>query len=208
MTTPMISPTPEGRETRGSASRLEVRELTTSENGRTVAGYAAVFDSETDICGIWREKIAKGAFTETLKSADVLALYSHRGDRVLGRSSSGTLRLAEDDKGLAVEIDLPDTTDGRDLAVLIERGDVKGMSFGFITKRQAWDETVEPPLRTIEQVELYEVTITADPQYTDTEIALRTRDAALAELRQHNRAGAGLRLAAKRARHAQIERGL
>ena len=118
------------------------------------------------------------------------------------------MRLTEDDKGLAVEIDLPDTTDGRDLAVLIERGDVKGMSFGFITRKQTWDETVEPPKRTIEEVELYEVTITAFPQYPETEIGMRSLEHFRDERRQHDRTGGGLRIAARRARQAQIERGI
>ena len=208
MTTPATSKTPDGREIRVRDEPLEVRELTTDKKGRTVRGYAAVFDTETDICGCWVEKIAKGAFSKTLQSADVLALYSHRTDRVLGRTTSGTLRLEEDDKGLAVEIDLPDTTDGRDLAVLIERGDVKGMSFGFCTRKQTWDETVEPPKRTIEEVELYEVTITAFPQYPETEIGMRSLEHARNERRQHDREGGSLRIAARRARQLQIERGI
>lgn len=199
---------PDGREIRVLDRKLEVREITAENGGHTVRGYAAVFDTETDICGYWLEKIAPGAFSATLRSADVLALYAHRTDRVLGRTSSGTLRLSEDEKGLAVEIDLPDTTDGRDLAVLIERGDVKGMSFGFCTRKQTWDETVTPPKRTIEEVELYEVTITAFPQYPETEIGLRSLEHFRDERRQHDRQGGSTRIAARRARLAQIERGI
>jgi len=207
MTTP-TSKQPDGRERRVLDRQLEIRELATGENGRTVRGYAAVFSTETDVCGCWIETIAPGAFTKTLRSADVLALYCHREDRVLGRTSSGTLRLGEDDKGLWVEIDLPDTSDGRDLAVLIERGDVKGMSFGFVTRKQTWDETVEPPKRTVEEVDLYEVTITPFPQYPETEIGLRSLQHARDERRQHNRAGASARMAQRRARQAQAERGI
>lgn len=199
---------PDGRERRVLDRPLEIRELTAGADDRTVRGYAAIFDVATDVCGCWIETIAPGAFTATLRSADVLALYSHRTDRVLGRTSSGTLRLTEDSKGLAVEIDLPDTTDGRDLAVLIERGDVKGMSFGFITRKQQWDETVEPPKRTVQEVELIEVTITAFPQYPETEIGLRSLEQFRDERRQHDRAGGGARIAARRARQAQIERGI
>ncbi|MBB4152910.1 hypothetical protein GGQ80_000798 [Sphingomonas jinjuensis] len=190
---------PDGRERRVLDRPLEVRELATGANGRTVRGYAAVFDTQTDIGGCWVETIAPGAFTATLRSADVLALYSHQTDRVLGRTGAGTMRLAEDERGLAVEIDLPDTTDGRDLAVLIARGDVKGMSFGFIARRQVWDETVEPVRRTLEEVELLEVTITAFPQYPETEIGLRSLEHARAERREHDRAGGSARLARKAA---------
>jgi len=95
---------------------------------------------------------------------------------VIGRSTAGTLRMAEDKTGLSVEIDLPDTTDGRDIATLIERGDISGMSFGFIVTKQTWDETGDVPKRTIEAVELHEVSIVAFPAYDDTTIAMRSLD--------------------------------
>jgi HK97 family phage prohead protease len=168
------------KETRASSQAVQ------SENdGKTVAGYAAVFNSPTDICGLWTEVIEPGAFSSALKEGrDVLALYSHELERLLGRQSAGTLRLSEDDKGLAVEIDLPDTSDGRDVAVLVQRGDLKGMSFGFCVTKQEWDETVTPPKRTIMAVDLYEVTITADPAYPDAEIGM----AELAEARSARKA--------------------
>ena len=120
----------------------------------TVAGYAAVFGEVTDIAGYFDEVISPGAFTETLRTADVLAYFDHDRGRILGRSSSGTLRLKEDAKGLSVEIDLPDTSDGRDVRALIERGDIRGMSFGFRVTKEQWDETGEKAKRTILAVDL------------------------------------------------------
>jgi HK97 family phage prohead protease len=105
-------------------------ELRATDNGKTIAGYAAVFNDVADIGGSFREIIAPGAFKDTL-GGDVRALVDHDSGRVIGRSTAGTLRLNEDDKGLKVEIDLPDTSDGRDLAVSLTRGDISGMSFGF-----------------------------------------------------------------------------
>lgn len=204
----MTSPKTEGREIRANVAQLEVRDAASDGGTRTVAGYVAVFGSETDICGWWTEIIAPGAFTRSLRENDVVAISSHDTARVIGRMSSKTMRLEEDDKGLKVEIDLPDTTDGRDLTVLIERGDIKGMSFGFITRKQEWDETVNPPKRTILDVDLVEVTITAFPQYADTEIGLRSLEGARSERREHNKAGAAVRIAERRARQAQIERGI
>lgn len=156
--------------------------------GMTVAGYAAVFNSPADIGDMWQEIIAPGAFAETLRDAnnDVLALYSHEIERLLGRRSSGTLRLNEDTKGLAIEIDLPDTSDGRDVATLIKRGDLKGMSFGFCVTHDEWDETVTPPKRTIHAVDLREVTITASPAYEDTECGMRSLEQAKREREQRN----------------------
>jgi HK97 family phage prohead protease len=148
-------------------------ELRAKDGARMAAGYAALFNSETDIGGYFREVIAPGAFADAI-GGDVLALYDHDMGRVIGRSTAGTLRMTEDDTGLAVEIDLPDTTDGRDLTALMERGDIRGMSFGFMVTKETWDETVEPPLRTIQGLDLIEVSAVARPAYSDTSIALRS----------------------------------
>lgn len=151
-------------------------ELRADGNAKVARGYAALFGSETEV-SFFREVISPGAFTDTLKKADVRALVDHDTGRVIGRSSAKTLRLSEDEKGLFVEIDLPDTSDGRDLATLLERGDISGMSFGFRVTHDEWDETVEPVLRTIHQVELFEVSAVAFPAYPDTELALRSFEA-------------------------------
>lgn len=154
---------------------------------KTAAGYAALFDVETDIGGYFREKIAPGAFSDSITNGDIRALVDHDSGRVIGRSTAGTLRLSEDDKGLAVEIDLPDTSDGRDLAVLLERQDISGMSFGFRVTHDEWDETGEIPTRTIHAVELFEISAVAFPAYADTEIALRSLEDAKREREKHDR---------------------
>lgn len=179
----MTQAKPEGPELRCVVAKVERRAV---DGGKvTVAGYAAVFGEVTDIGGWFTETLARGAFTETLKTSDVRAYFDHDRGRILGRSTAGTLRLTEDTKGLHVEIDLPDTTDGRDVAALIERGDVSGMSFGFAVQRQLWDETVEPPLRTILAVDLREVSIVSEPAYEGATIALRSLEAARKEKREH-----------------------
>ena len=180
-------------ETRTLTRPVEVRAA--GDSGRTIAGYAAVFNSTADIGDSFREIIAPGAFAGSL-GGDVMALIGHDRNRVLGRTTAGTLRLREDDTGLAVEIDLPDTTDGRDLAVLIERGDVSGMSFGFVVTKQSWDETGPVPTRTIQAVNLREVTVTAFPAYDDTSIAMRClADARREDRKHHNQSGYSLRKA-------------
>src|SRR5690606_23636899 len=151
----------------------------------TVAGYAAVFGAAADIAGQFREILAPGAFRDTI-GGDVRALIDHDSGRVIGRTTAGTLRLAEDDVGLAVEIDLPDTQDGRDLATLIARGDISGMSFGFVVTRQEWDDTGDMPTRTILAVDLREVSAVAFPAYDDTSIALRSLESARREKRRRN----------------------
>jgi hypothetical protein len=180
-------------ETRTLSRRLEVR---AGEAGRTIGGYAAVFSSQTVIGDNYREIIAPGAFASALNT-DVRALIDHDSGRVIGRTTAGTLRLREDAVGLAVEIDLPDTGDGRDLGVLIERGDITGMSFGFNVTKQSWDETGDIPTRTIQAVDLHEVSVVAFPAYPDTTIALRSLDEARRERRQHNFSAAAQRLRMK-----------
>lgn len=180
-------------EKRSLTRPLEVR---ASGAARTVAGYAAVFNTLTDIGGYFQERIAPGAFDGALQ-ADVRALFNHDTGRVVGRTKAGTLRLAVDTVGLAVEIDLPDTADGRDLATLIERGDISGMSFGFEVTKQTWDETGAVPVRTVEAVNLYEVSAVAFPAYDDTSIAMRSLDAARKETKAKNFNAAAMRLRMK-----------
>ena len=171
-------------------------ELRADDGGKTIRGYAAVFNEVTDIGASFREIIAPGAFKDTLDK-DIRALVDHDSGRVIGRSTAGTLRLSEDDKGLAVEIDLPDTSDGRDLAVSLQRGDISGMSFGFRVTHDEWDETKEIPTRTIRAVELFEVSAVAFPAYDGTELALRSLDDARKESRRKNFNAAAKRVAMK-----------
>lgn len=152
---------------------LTAPELRADGAVRTITGYAAVFGQDADIGGWWVERIAPGAFRNTL-NGDIRALIDHDSGRVIGRTTSGTLRLKEDERGLAVEIDLPDTQDGRDLATLVERGDISGMSFGFRVLKQEWNESIEPHIRTLLEIELYEVSAVAFPAYDATELALRS----------------------------------
>jgi HK97 family phage prohead protease len=191
-------------ERRALSAPLEVR-----ADGQTVAGYAAVFNSETDIGGMFREKIAPGAFKPSL-NGDVRALWNHDSSNVIGRTKAGTLRLAEDSKGLAVEIDLPDTQVGRDLRENMRLGNVDGMSFGFRVTKQQWDETGDIPVRTIEEVELFEVSAVTFPAYEATEIALRSLDKQREERekKEHNAAAAKARIAARRAAAEQKFRGI
>jgi len=201
---PATKPKTDGRETRAVTIPLELRAAAEGQT-RTAAGYAALFNVETDIGGYFIEKIAPGAFSKSLQQRDCLAVHTHNLGRVVGRKNAGTLDLREDDKGLYFENRLPDTTDGRDLAVQIERGDIAGMSFGFVATRSEWDETVDPPLRTIVEADLYEITYTPLPAYPDTEVGLRSLEHARTERREHNKSAAGSRIA-RRMRLKQTER--
>lgn len=184
-------------------------ELRADESGtKTLTGYAAVFHSPTDIGGYFTEQVAPGAFAETIKG-DVRCLFNHQSGNVLGRTKSGTLRLSEDSHGLRFEVDLPETVLGKDVGTLVARGDISGCSFDFRAMKQSWDDTVDPPKRTLERVEISEVSIVTFPAYADTTVALRSLEAARAEGgNAHNAAAARRRVAEKRAAMEQRIRGI
>jgi len=151
-------------------------ELRAAGSGK-LAGYAAVFDSPSRDLGGFVEVIRPGAFRRSLASADqVRALYDHDSGQVLGRVGAGTLRLREDTRGLAFEVDLPPTTYARDLAALVERGDVAGCSFAFSVTAdgQRWEKRGDHLIRELLDVTLSEITITANPAYPDTSVAKRS----------------------------------
>ncbi|MBS1372065.1 MAG: HK97 family phage prohead protease [Lentisphaeria bacterium] len=170
------------REIRSTAAPVELR---VSGDGRAVlAGYAAVFPDGTDgSCyryGSVTETIAPGAFARALRDKqDVRALFNHDSGNLLGRLSSGTLRLQEDQTGLRYEIDLPDTTQGRDVRTLVERGDLSGSSFAFRVKTETWRKDDTNPncyLREIGDVDLIEVGPVTFPAYAGTQAAMRSED--------------------------------
>jgi HK97 family phage prohead protease len=113
-------------------------EVKADENGRTVIrGYAAVFESESQDLGGFVEIVERGAFDEVMSSnPDVFGKYNHT--QVIGRTSSGTMRLMVDERGLRYEIDPPRSAAA--VVELIERGDVRGSSFAFRSKPadEAW----------------------------------------------------------------------
>lgn len=158
-------------------------ELRAEGDKRTAVGHAAVFGKLSQNLGGFVERVAPGAFTKTIDEQDIRALFNHHEDHVLGRLGAGTLRMTEDDDGLSYEIDLPDTTIGRDVATLLARGDVSGSSFGFRVIEDEWGETEQGfPLRTLKQVSLRDVGPVTFPAYTDSKAALRS----LAEKRSYD----------------------
>lgn len=141
-----------------------------SAAGRRLTGYAARFDSETRI-GSFREVIRRGAFADSL-DGDILALVDHDPSQLLGRTRSGTLKLAEDDNGLAFDLALPDTRAAADLLALAERGDLGGMSFGFTATDEQW----HGDLREIRAVDLHEISVVQSwPAYEQAEVSVRHR---------------------------------
>lgn len=164
------------------------RDFTASEqsiDGRTLAGYAAVYgqDSREIVEGgrKFTERIAPGAFNETLSNgADVKLYYNHDASMPLARTRSKTLTLKSDRNGLAFSAELPDTTLGRDIKTLIERGDLSGeMSFGFHVIEDSWSK--DRSQRLVKRAALVEVSIVQDAAYPQTSSSLRSVSAAYTE---------------------------
>ena len=141
--------------------------------------HASVFGLLSDDLGGFRERVHRRAFSKTLgENPDVRALMNHDANYVMGRTKSGTLNLAVDQKGLRAKVTLPDTQWARDLAVSIDRGDINAGSFGFYVVQDRWLQDDDGGIiRELVEVSLRngDVSVVTYPAYPDTEgVALRS----------------------------------
>ena len=153
---------------------VEVRD--TDNGGLRFSGHAAVFNSPTDL-GPFREQVAPGAFKATIKPdrSDVRFLFNHEPDSVMARTTNGTLELREDNVGLLAEADLdPSDIDVQRLIPKLRSGNVSQMSFGFRVIKDEWEEDGDDgrELRTLKEVQLFDVSAVTFPAYDDTDAAL------------------------------------
>jgi HK97 family phage prohead protease len=163
-------------ERRSFAEPVEFRAQGTS---LVASGVAMRYGAKSKpIAGKFREVFRSGAFAKTIQEQDVRAHHEHGGP-YLARTGAGTLRLHDDRDALAYEIDLPDTTAGRDAAALLERGDLGGSSIGFraMPSRVEWSRDGDGlALRTVGEARLFVVDLVTEPAYGDStaELALRS----------------------------------
>ena len=171
------SPVSKQVERRVQHVEFDVRELDTSKDKMTFRGYAAVFNSPSQPLP-FTEYIREGAFKRSLKSRNEIKMFkNHNTDIVLGSTRAGTLRLTEDSTGLLAEADLPPTTDGKDLSILMQRGDVNSMSFGFSVPPRGDSWSDDGQTRELHQIRLHEVSIvTGFPAYEATTASVRSVD--------------------------------
>lgn len=191
-----------------------------------IEGHGALFDTETVIAGLFRERIAKGAFADSLRDQDVVVAYNHEASMLLGRVSAGTARVYEDDKGLRYEATPPATR--ADVVESVKRGDVTGSSFQFTVENDAdeeWDFAESKkgmlPLRTIKRARLYEVGPVVFPAYETTTVSARaegklaearaalaaaeTREAEAAQTEQRAKAAAAMALTKLKGRQCELK---
>ncbi len=160
----------------------ELRAVPATEGSPTrICGHAAVFNSVSQDLGGFKEVLSPGCFAKTIQSGDIRALWNHDANIVLGRNKSGTLRMSEDSAGLYYECDAPDTQLVRDMVMSpIARGDVNQCSFGFRTISDKWEKVDGEWVRTLLEVELFDVSPVTYPAYASTDVAVRS----LAQMRQ------------------------
>lgn len=167
---------------RNAMSKVEVRQMQVQDlevrevgNAATFSGYAAVFNSDSEWLG-FTEQIRPGAFQRTLQSRNQVKMFvNHEDTMVLASTRSGTLRLSEDNRGLKVEADLPqEVSYARDLAILMRRGDVDSMSFGFHVPRGGDEWSDDGQRRYLNEIALREVSVvTGFPAYESTSATIR-----------------------------------
>ena len=164
------------------ADELEIRE----EEGQPakVSGYAAVFERLSLDMG-FREKISRGAFTKSIETRNIKALWNHDTSRPLANTKAGTLKLEENQKGLRFEMELDrESTWGKDAEIAIRRGDCDGVSFGFSVPEggDTWNNS-DPshPVRTLTEVDLFEVSPCTFPAYPQTSVSVRSAEEVLSD---------------------------
>ena len=165
----------------------EFRQIRIDSNAeaRTISGYAAVFNSESNDLGFY-ETIAPGAITEdTIIRSDVVATLNHDPEKVLARSKygKGTLQLNVDERGLRYEYEAPNTTLGNDLREMLKRGDIDAASFAFTVSQeegaQKWEKRDGKYYRTIYKIDkLFDVAAVYHPAYSAASTELRAQQEA------------------------------
>ena len=139
-----------------------------------IVGYAAVFNEYSLDLGGFTEIITPGAFSEAIDRDDVRALLNHDPNYVLGRNKAGTLQMAEDDRGLKVQIDLPGTTWAQDLRESMQRGDISQMSFQFRSEDDEWrSDDTRGVIHELHKASLLDVSVVTFPAYPQTSAQAR-----------------------------------
>jgi len=207
---------------------VEFRSTSESDDGRTLEGYAAVFNTPTRIDsweGSFDEEIAVGAFRKTMKKRTPVLQFDHGRDARTGSVPIGSVQeLSEDDKGLFVRARLFDNDVVEPIRQAIEGGAIDGMSFRFQVARDEWrdkdgvkvkDSELEqllwqpgdrgPLKRTILEVDpLFELGPVVFPAYDATSVGVRSM---LAQLDGAERKALVAELAAELSRIPQISPG-
>ncbi|GAP01407.1 phage prohead protease, HK97 family [Fructobacillus fructosus] len=154
-----------------SLSEVQYRNSDNQNFVGVISGYAVVFNKASQNLGGFVEYIEPTAF-DGVDMSDVVALYDHDFANVLGRTSADTLKLTIDEQGLYFELNIPDTTVGRDVYTNIRAGNLQGMSFGFTVVSDSWQNGSDGvAIRQVDSIgQLFEVSVVTMPAYQDTNV--------------------------------------
>jgi HK97 family phage prohead protease len=165
-------PQPESKEPEVRTNSVDF-EVRSEGDGMTFTGYASVFNSPSEDLGGFVEYVAPGAFKRSLQSRnEVKLLWNHDSGEPLASLRGGTMQLLEDERGLKVTAQLPNTTRGRDIAELLRTKVIDSMSFGFNVIKDSWSR--DGQTRTLESVRLFEVSVVSFPAYEATVAQVRS----------------------------------
>ncbi len=171
-------------EIRHSYFRSELKTRADGENDKYIEGYFAVFEQETELWPRCFEKIARGAFDNSIKNNDIRCLFNHDSGFVLGRIASQTLELRTDTYGLWGRVKInPADSQAMDVYARVERGDISGCSFGFEPKAEDYEERENGLHWTVNEADTSEVSICTFPAYPQTEIQARQKKFELSKKR-------------------------
>ena len=192
---------------------MEIRAEETDEKGAVITGYPIVFEQEIDM-GEWREVIDAGSMGDGSVLRDVALLANHDFGMIpLARSrrnnDNSTMKLTPDQKGVAMRaaLDTMNNPKAKEAYSAVNRGDITGMSFAFITNEERWEDLdTEKPLRRIMGFRrIFEVSLVTNPAYEGTSVQAASEGEALESVRA-SLESARKQLADERAREAEQER--
>lgn len=147
---------------------------TAEEEGMIVEGYAAVFDTVTDL-GWMKEVIDRNAFNNADMN-DIVMKYNHENSILpMARTRGGTLQFNVDDHGLKIRAKLPETSVNKDIYTLIREGVLSKMSFAFTVKSEEYDYDTDTR-KILEFDKIFDVSVVDVPAYETTEIYARSRE--------------------------------
>jgi HK97 family phage prohead protease len=153
----------------------ELRISTAADGSKTLSGYAIVFGVRSVNLGGFVEIVDPKAVSTSLRTQDILCLNNHDSSQPLSRTSAGTLKLTTDSTGVAFTCSLDTRISyANDLAISVERGDTRGCSFGFQTNRDTWTNDNGTLLRTLNEIEVFEISVCSSPAYPQTDVSVRS----------------------------------
>lgn len=149
-------------------ANVEVRADESNEK-LTLKGYAIRYNEKSKLLGYgFEEVISQGAFSESLKKRNIIALNNHDTNQLLGTTQANTLRLEDRADGLYFELDLLESR--KELYELVKRGDIAGMSFGFTCTDEIYKRSGEIDVREVKKGELFEISVVHTPAYPSTNV--------------------------------------